>query len=369
MNVENIRLINFRNYYNVNVNFNKNINIFIGKNAQGKTNLLEAIHMCSVGKSFRTNKDKEIINFEKDEAYIGINIKTNRYDKFVELKLNKEKSKIIRINKIEINNLKELDTGLSVVVFSPDDLKLVKDGPNERRSFLDQSISQIKPVYNYNINRYNKILFQRNNLLKSCRLNRKQVSLLDVFDVQISKIGTSIVLERHRFIDELYKNCKEIHNKLTLNKENLFMKYHSNIPILSTKEEVEKQYFNILKKNINGDIENGTTQLGPHRDDILFYINGKEVKTYGSQGQQRTLVLTLKLSEVDLIKNEISTYPVVLLDDVFSELDDERRKYLTKYFNEMQVFITATDAVDIGTIENYNKSIYFIENGKIYKRS
>ena len=147
------------------------------------------------------------------------------------------------------------------------------------------------------------------------------------------------------------------------------MKYHSNIPILSTKEEVEKQYFNILKKNINGDIENGTTQLGPHRDDILFYINGKEVKTYGSQGQQRTLVLTLKLSEVDLIKNEISTYPVVLLDDVFSELDDERRKYLTKYFNEMQVFITATDAVDIGTIENYNKSIYFIENGKIYKRS
>lgn len=369
MNVKNIRLINFRNYHNISVEFNKNINIFIGKNAQGKTNLLEAIHMCSAGKSFRSNRDKEIINFEKDEAYIGTDVKTKIHDKFVELKLNREKSKIIRINKIEIKNLKELDTSLSVVVFRPDDLKLVKDGPNERRSFLDQGISQIKPVYNYNINRYNKILFQRNNLLKSCRLNRKQISLLDVFDVQISKIGASIVLERHKFIDELSKNCKAIHNKLTSNKEDLIVKYHSNIPILKTKDEIEKQYYSMLKNNLNLDIENGTSQIGPHRDDILFYINGKEVKTFGSQGQQRTLVLTLKLSEVDLIKKEKDSYPVVLLDDVFSELDDERRKYLTKYFNEMQVFITATDAADIKSIENYNKSIYYIENGKIYKRS
>lgn len=368
MNVENIRLINFRNYNSININFNENINVFVGKNAQGKTNLLEAIYMCSSGKSFRSNRDKELINFEKKEAYIGASIKNNRFDKFVELKLDREKSKIIRINKTEIKNYKELNTGLSVVIFSPDDLKLVKDGPSERRTFLDQGISQIKPVYNYNINRYNKILFQRNNLLKSSRLNKDITSLLDVFDVQISKIGTSIILERQKFLIELYKNCKSIHSNLTLNKEELYLKYHTNVPILPSREDIEAQYINMLKKNLNRDIEYGTTEIGPHRDDILFYINGKEVKTYGSQGQQRTLVLTLKLSEIDLIKNVIGTYPVVLLDDVFSELDEERRMYLTKSFNEMQVFITVTDAVDIKSIDNYNKTIFYIEGGKLEKR-
>ncbi|WFA08321.1 DNA replication/repair protein RecF [Tissierella sp. Yu-01] len=368
MNVESIRLINFRNYHSININFNENINVFVGKNAQGKTNLLEAIYMCSSGKSFRNNKDKEIINFEKKEAYIGANIKNNRFDKFVELKLDREKSKIIRINKTEIKNYKELNTGLSVVIFSPDDLKLVKDGPSERRTFLDQGISQIKPVYNYNINRYNKILFQRNNLLKSSRLNKDMTSLLDVFDVQISKIGTSIILERQKFLVELYKSCKLIHSNLTLNKEELYLKYHTNVPILSSREDIEKQYINVLKKNLNRDIEYGTTEIGPHRDDILFYINDKEVKTYGSQGQQRTLVLTLKLSEIDLIKNVIGTYPVVLLDDVFSELDEERRMYLTRSFNEMQVFITVTDAVDIKSIDNYDKTIFYIEGGKLEKR-
>lgn len=369
MNVDSIRLINFRNYHNIDVSFNKNINIFVGKNAQGKTNLLEAIHMCSSGKSFRTNKDKEIINFNKEEAYIGANVSSNRYDRFVELKFNKQSPKIMRINKSEVKSYKELDTGLSVVVFSPDDLRLVKDGPNERRSFMDQGISQLKPVYNYNIGRYNKILFQRNNLLKSCRYNKKQISLLDVFDVQIAKIGTSIVLERYRFITELYKNCKKIHCKLTLNEENLILKYATNIAILNSRDEIENRYLNLLNQNKNKDIENGSTSIGPHRDDIHFFINDKEVKTFGSQGQQRTLVLTLKLSEVDLIKNEIGYYPVVLLDDVFSELDSERRKYLTKYFDEMQVFITTTDVTDINSIDNYNKSTFHIEDGKIYQRS
>lgn len=324
--------------------------------------------MCSAGKSFRSNRDKDIINFEKKEAYIGANIKNERFEKFVEIKLDREKPKIIRINRSEIKSFKELNTGLSVVVFSPDDLKLIKDGPIERRTFMDQCISQLKPVYNYNINRYNKILFQRNNLLKSSRQNKDLLSLLDVFDMQITKIGTSIIIERQKFLDELYKSCKTIHHNLTMNKENLSLSYYSNVPMSNNRDEIEKVYFNLLKKNIKRDIEYGTTEIGPHRDDIIFNINGKEVKIYGSQGQQRTLVLTLKLSEVDLIKNQIGTYPVVLLDDVFSELDEERRKYLTRLFNEIQVFITVTDAVDIRSFGNYNKSIFFIENGKLEKR-
>lgn len=369
MNVENIRLINFRNYKNINTSFNKNINVFVGKNAQGKTNLLEAIYICSTGKSFRTSRDKEIINFEKDEAYIGANMLIGNFDKFIEIKMAREKLKRIRVNKNELKSYKELNTGLSVVAFCPEDLKLVKDGPQERRSFLDFGISQIKPVYNYNINRYYKILFQRNNLLKSTKLKKDLVNLLDVFDVQIAKIGTSIILERNNYIEELFTICKDIHNKLTLNKEDILLKYNSNVPILDNKIEMEKLYLRLLKENISRDIECGTTEVGPHRDDLLMYINDKDVKTYGSQGQQRTIVLSIKLSEVQIIKKERGIYPVVLLDDVFSELDEERRLYLTKSFSEMQTFITVTDAVDIKSLDKFNKSIFYIENGKLEKRS
>lgn len=367
MNVENIRLINFRNYNNVSVEFNENVNVFVGKNAQGKTNLLEAIYMCATGRSFRTNRDKEIINFQKKEAYVGANILVGRFDKFIELKLDREKTKIIRMNKTELKNYKELNTGLSVIVFSPDDLKLIKDGPSERRSFMDMGISQLKPVYNYNLSRYNKILFQRNNILRSNKFKRDLIGLLDVFDMQLSKIGTSIILERSMFVNELYKICRETHNRLTLNNEEIMLKYNSNVPVLENKAEMEKLYLGLLKDNNGKDIECGSTEIGPHRDDMLTFINNKDAKTFGSQGQQRTIVLTLKLSEVELIKKDRGTYPIVLLDDVFSELDEERRRHLTKSFNEMQTFITVTDAVDIKSIENLSKSIFHIEDGRLEK--
>ena len=367
MNVENIRLINFRNYNSVSVEFNKNVNVFVGKNAQGKTNLLEAIYMCATGRSFRTNRDKEIINFQKKEAYVAANVFVGRFDKFIELKLDREKTKIIRMNKTELKNYKELNTGLSVIVFSPDDLKLIKDGPSERRSFMDMGISQLKPVYNYNLSRYNKVLFQRNNILRSNKFKRDLLGLLDVFDMQLSKMGTSIVLERKMFVDELYKICRETHNRLTLNNEELMLKYNSNIPILDNKAEMEKLYLKLLKDNNGKDIECGTTEIGPHRDDMLTFINDKDAKTFGSQGQQRTIVLTLKLSEVELIKKDRGSYPIVLLDDVFSELDEDRRRHLTKSFNEMQTFITVTDAVDIKSIDNVSKSIFHIEDGSLEK--
>ncbi|NLV87870.1 MAG: DNA replication/repair protein RecF [Tissierellia bacterium] len=367
MHVKNIRLINFRNYYNLAMDFNKKINIFIGKNAQGKTNLLEAIYMCATGRSFRTNRDKEIINLSKNQAYIGADIGIGENEKFIEIKLDRDKPKRIRINKTELKNQKDLYSGLNIVAFSPDDLKLVKGGPQERRNFLDSEISQIKPVYNFNLNRYNKILFQRNNLLRLNKFQSNLEELLEVFDLQLAKIGTDIILERKKYIEELSNIVNVIHKNLTLGNESLRLYYSSNIEILENKSDMEKKYKDNLKKNMAKDIETGSTQLGPHRDDMLLSINNKDLKTFGSQGQQRTAVLSIKLSEVELIKKQRGHFPVLLLDDVFSELDKERKNYLIKSFKNMQTIITTTDSVDLKEMEGLDKSIFYIENGQIVK--
>lgn len=369
LNVENIRLINIRNYNNINLNFNKNINVFIGKNGQGKTNLIESIYMCATGKSFRTNRDSEIINYSKNEAYIGTGIYLDNYNKFIELKMHRDKSKRIRINKTELKNYKELNSGLYVVLFHPDNLRIVKDGPQERRNFIDAGISQLRPVYNYNLGRYRKILFQRNNLLKSNKFKKDPTNLLDLFDVQIAKIGTSIIIERQKYIKTLASIAQNTHYKITKDLEDLSLSYSSNIPILNNRQEMEEAYISLLKKNIDKDLEYGTTQIGPHRDDILMYLNGKDAKIFGSQGQQRTLVLSLILSEVEMIKNEIGMYPVLLLDDVFSELDEDRRDYLMKYLKNMQVFITLTDSENLKSMEDLNKTIFQIKDGKLEMES
>ena len=347
------------------MDLNKNTNIFIGKNAQGKTNLLEAIYICATGKSFRTNRDKEIINFNKEQAYIGVKMNIGRYERFIEVKMDREKTKRIRVNKTELKNYKELHSGLNVVIFSPEDLKLVKEGPQERRNFLDTEISQIKPIYNYNMTRYNKVLFQRNNLLRSNKFQKDIKPLLEIFDVQLAKLGTEIIIERNNYINELSKICKVTHNKITLSNEDLELKYLTNIKMFDDKLEIERNYIEKLHKGMEKDIESRSTHLGPHRDDIAITINNKDLKTYGSQGQQRTVVLSIKLSEVELIKKERGMYPILLLDDVFSELDEERRKYLIKSFRDMQTIITVTDAMDLKEMDHIEKSIFYIENGKL----
>jgi len=223
--IENIRLINFRNYNSLNVKLNKNMNIFIGKNAQGKTNLLESIYLCATGGSFRTNKDRELINFNKKEAYVGANVGLNGSGRFIEIKLDRNGPKRVKINRVELDNLKELNSGLSVIIFSPEDLKIVKGSPIERRNFLDLSISQIRPVYKYNLNRYNKILYQRNNLLKSNKSNMDILNLLEIFDIQMAKTGTEVILARREFIKRLSNESCIIHKQLTLENENLDLDY------------------------------------------------------------------------------------------------------------------------------------------------
>lgn len=365
MIIEDIRLINFRNYHNQKIDFNKNINIIVGKNAQGKTNLLEAIYMTSRARSFRTNRDKEIINFNKNEGYIGLNTKIDNISRFIEIKLSKERPKRIRVNKSEIKNYRELNTGLNIVVFTPDDLKLIKDSPSLRRNFIDNGISGLRPVYNYNIKKYDKILYQRNNLLKSKSFSSDIDNLLEVFDIQISKIGTSIILERERYIKGLMLKCRDIYKNLTSDREEIDFKYACNIPIHGSRQDIENRYYQLLKESRRKDLEYRSTQIGPHRDDLIIYIDNNNARIFGSQGQQRSLVLSLKLSEVEFIKEDRGIYPILLLDDVFSELDRERRLYLSKSFDRMQTFITLTDAVDIKAIENMEQDIFTVENGRV----
>lgn len=368
MNVKDIKLVNFRNYENISVDLNDKLNIFIGKNAQGKTNLIESIYMCSKGNSFRTNKDNEIINFEKDETYIGCNVNINNYNRLIELKLNRNNPKIIRINKTPLKSYKELNSGLNLVVFSPEDLKIVKEGPSFRRDLLDKSIIQIRPVYNYNLNKYNKILNQRNNILKSNRLKGNMEDLLEAFDIQLVKVGSSIMLNRMEYIGMLNEQSKSIHKVISNDKENLDIEYSSNIEISDIQEELENNYYKALKDSIKRDMEYRSTQVGPHRDDLIINLNDNSARVFGSQGQQRSIVLSLKLAEVEILKKVRGSYPVLLLDDVYSELDVDRRKYLTKLFNDMQTFITMTNVENLDKIDYPNKTIYYIENGSIINR-
>ena len=366
LNIESIKLINFRNYKTLNINLNENMNIFIGKNAQGKTNLLESIYLCATGNSFRTNRDKELINFYKNEAYVGANVNLNGAKKLIEIKLDKNRKKRIKINKVELNNLKELNSGLNVVVFSPDDLKIIKDGPFERRNFLDSSISQIRPVYKYNLNKYNKILYQRNNLLKSNKPKSDILTLLEIFDLQLAKVGAELILARKDFLNKLSKETEVIHEKLTLEDEKLTLNYICNVDFLDyNKNQIEENFLKSLKYSFKKDLFTGNTETGPHRDDIEIKINGLDTRAFASQGQQRTIVLSIKLSQMEIIYKENGVYPILLLDDVFSELDEERRKYLSKSLSKMQTIITSTDLLGLEDLKDMDKSVFYIEDGKI----
>ncbi len=367
LNIENIRLINFRNYLNLNISLNRKINVLIGQNAQGKTNFLEAIYLCATGKSFRTNSDKDMINFHKDAGYVGALLNVDSFQKFIEVKLEKNNPKTIRINKNPLESNKELNSGLNVVVFSPDDLSLVKEGPFIRRDFLNKEISQIKPLYNYNLKRYERILYQRNNILKSNKATSEKLALLDIFDIQMAKYGAFIIRERNNYISDLSKIANVVHKNVTRSREDIELYYSTNIEIYDDLNHLEREYLKELKASVSKDILNRSTSVGPHRDDMKIIVNNNELRVFGSQGQQRTAVLSIKLSEVELIKKERGSYPILLLDDVFSELDMSRRKYLIRSLKNIQTIITVTDVMDLGELEEIDKTIFKVDNGFLKK--
>ena len=367
MHVKSIKLINFRNYETLDIKLDNKLNIFLGNNAQGKTNLLESIYIAATGKSYRTNRDKELINFKKDIGYLGVEIEKVIGKKKIEIKFEKEKPKRVKINKVELDKVSELIGVLNVVIFSPEDLKLVKGGPSERRGFLDSEISQIKPKYRYNLGRYNKVLSQRNNLLRIIQRDKNKDKLIEVWDEQLANLGSEIVKSRAEFLIKITKISQDIQKKITGNIEELDLKYLSsfNVDVGWNKEEIKNCFLDNLKNNLSRDIEKGTTTVGPHRDDIKIIINGIDSRIYGSQGQQRTAALSLKLAEIQLFKDEVGEYPVLLLDDVLSELDYERRKYLLSTFSKIQTIITSTDNIELKDIDDIQKNVFYIEKGSV----
>lgn len=367
MHIESIKLINYRNYDKLDIILNEKLNIFIGDNAQGKTNLLESIYICAFSKSYRAAKEKELIKIDKDKAYIGVNVKRDFTDKFIEIKFEKNKTKRVRINRIEIDKISDLFGHLNVVLFSPEDLKLVKEGPSNRRIFLDTEISQIRPKYRYNINRYSKILKHRNNLLKSIQKNNNKLKTIEVWDMQLAEVGSEIIKNRIEFIDRISEISRNIHYNITEGIEELELEYipSFNIDYEVNKNEIKDIFIEILNRNLAKDIEKGTTEFGPHRDDIKININGLDAKIFGSQGQQRTAALSMKLAEVELVKSEIGEYPVLLLDDVLSELDIKRRKFLLSTFKDVQTIITSTEDIDNLEIHKKDKKVFHVSSGNI----
>lgn len=360
MYIKSLLLNNFRNYEKLNIELDKGINIFTGNNAQGKTNVVESIYYCSIGKSHRTSKDKELINWDKSEAYIKLYVCKERIDKKIEIKIFKEGKKGINVNSIKLKKISEIFGVFNAVIFSPEDLKIVKDSPSYRRKFLDIELSKLNNRYYYELSQYHKVLEERNALLRS--RERKVLDMLEIYDMQLSKYGSYIVKYRLDYIDKLNVIGKEIHNDITSNKENIEFKY---IMSLESKENIQDQLFKNFEKNRKRDIEKFTTSSGPHRDDFNITINGVDTRIYGSQGQQRTAILTIKFSTLRILKEYTGEAPVLLLDDVLSELDTSRQRYILNSISGIQTIITCTGMNDIDKYIANKYKIFTVKDGNI----
>lgn len=355
MYINKIRLTNFRNYEEQEIQLGPNINIFYGDNAQGKTNIIEAIFLCSIGKSFRTNKENELIKFNKDISSVYIEYEKSDRDGKIKIDLNNKKS--IYTNGIKIKKLSELLGNINTVIFTPDDINILKDGPQKRRRFLDIMIGQLRPNYIHILNMYNKTLEQRNNYLKQIKENSKTEEMLDIWDEKLAEYGEKIYIYRNEFIEKIKNKINKIHKNITNEKEEIKVEYISNCS-----QKVE--YIELLKSRRKLDIIKGFTTKGIHRDDFFVYINNQLVNVYGSQGQNRTVVLSLKISELQVIYDEIGEYPILLLDDFMSELDEKRRKNFLENIENTQVIITCTDKINI---DNLDYNIYNVKSGNIEK--
>ena len=353
--IKKIKINNFRNYKSQEINLEKNINIFYGENAQGKTNIIEAIFLSSMGKSFRAKKDKEMIMLGEEKS--NIEIEYEKTDRDGKIKIELGNKKIVYINGIKIKKLSELLGKVNVVIFTPDDINILKGGPQNRRRFLDIMISQLRPNYMYNLNLYLKTLEQRNNYLRQIREENKNENMLDIWDEELSNYAINIYNYRKEFIEKIKEKIKKIHEEITNNKEEIKIEYLS--------ECISKEkYLELLKQRRKLDIIKGYTTKGIHRDDFNIYINKKELGIYGSQGQHRTAILSLKLSELNIVKDEIGESPILLLDDFMSELDEKRRKNFLEKINDVQVIITCTEKIDI---ENKEILVYNVRSGNAIK--
>ena len=368
MRIKRLKVENFRNLEKLDIKFSDGVNIIYGNNAQGKTNIIEAIYIFSFGRSFRANRDIELLKF--DEEYFLSNIEIMKKDRELDMDFGFDKlsnKKMIKVNGVIQKKISDIIGKLNVVVFKPEDIKIVTDAPSVRRKYIDYLISSISKGYLENITKYKKVLEERNNLLKEIKvklkgnkvLEKDDEDFLDVYDKLLSKLNCEIYNERKRVIEKLNNYIYGIHLKLTesyINNEKLHIKYVSNV-----EEDIEKMYNNLSKSRLN-DINKGYTSFGIHRDDYIISINSLDVSIYGSQGQKKSSIISLKLSELKVIEEVIGEKPVLLLDDYMSELDERRRLKFLDIIEDIQIIITTTHKISIDGKEN---TYFYVDNGKI----
>ena len=361
MFIKEISLLQFRNYQAMSLEFHKKLNVITGQNAQGKTNLLEGIYIISLGKSFRTSRDSEMIGFGHDFCRAKtVSVKDDRETE-IEITYKKE-GKLIKIDGVRAPKTSDLLEHVYAVVFSPEDLKIVKEEPEKRRKFIDRELCQIRPVYYKNLGRYKKVLQNRNFLLKD---GVSDQALLSVYDEELADYGSRIIRDRAGFIEKLNIISRGIHEKITDGKEVLEIFYESNVPVQSDFLSQKEEFLKKLQKGFSRDVFKGNTESGPHKDDLKIQVNGIDIRHYGSQGQQRTAALSLKLAEIYLIKEETGEDAILLLDDVLSELDVQRQTFLLNRLQEIQIFITTTE-ISQTLSENLSEGYIFeVENGSV----
>ena len=367
MIVNSIELKNFRNHEHTKLNFCDKFNIIFGDNGQGKTNILEALYFCASGRSHRTSRDAELIKFGQDGFHICTCFNNSGLDRAIEIKFFSNQKKQIRINEIPIKKMGSLMGNLYAIIFSPEDLLIIKQGPGERRRFVDITLSQIKPSYFFELQNLSKILKQRNSLLKNLSQYNNLKDTVSVWDYKLAQCAATIIIERKLFADKLSDLAAKQHKFLSDDLELISFNYDSSFDFgqIYERNHIIDIYLNYLEKCLQRDIATGYTNYGPHRDDYDILINNKSIKQFGSQGQQRSAVLSLKIAEIELIHKETGEMPILLLDDVMSELDDSRQKYLLNSIKGVQTFITCTNGEQFVDVAGKCSKFFRVLNGNI----
>lgn len=357
MIIKSLELNNFRNYKNLQMEFDSGTNILYGDNAQGKTNILEAVYLSGTTKSHKSSKDREMIRFKKEESHIRTMVEKHDISYRIDMHLKKNKTKGIAINGVPIKKASDLFGIVNFVFFSPEDLNILKSGPSERRRFINLELCQLNKMYLHNLSHYNKVIKQRNALLKDIYYNPSLEDTLDIWDEQLVNYGCEIIRERRQFIDNLNEIIYDIHRNLSGDREEL---------IISYEPDVDENNFAVqLAANRETDKKLKTTSSGPHRDDMTFLIKEIDIRKYGSQGQQRTCALSLKLAEIQLVKKLIKDTPVLLLDDVLSELDSNRQNYLLNSIHDIQTMISCTGLDEFVKNRFEINKVFHVVNGTV----
>lgn len=371
MYIEQLSLKNYRNYEELEISFENKVNVILGENAQGKTNVMESIFVLAMAKSHRTSNDKELIRWDKEYAKIEGRIQKQHGSLPMQLIISK-RGKKAKCNHIEQQKLSQYVGNMNVVMFAPEDLNLVKGSPQIRRRFIDMEIGQVSPIYLHDMSQYQKILQQRNHYLKMMQIKKQNDhTMLEILTEQFIETAVKIIAKRFEFLRLLESWAQPIHKGISRGLETLKIEYKPSVDV-SEEQDLSKMVAGFeekFSKVKDREIERGTTMFGPHRDDLLFFVNKRDVQTYGSQGQQRTTALSLKLAEIELIQSEIGEYPILLLDDVLSELDDYRQSHLLNTIQgKVQTFVTTTniDGIDHQTLKE--AATFTVESGTMKKR-